>query len=285
MGDHRLHPGLRRTPAAWRPDRRLRWPQADVHRRPDRVRRCIGPRGSGPGPGPAVRRTGPAGGLRRGDGPGGPVPVDHHLSVRPQGAGQGLRCLRGGVRRRGRHRCPARRDPDPVRLVALVPAGERPHRPPGRLLCLPCGPREPGVGEHQVRRARRPPVHGRAGQPGLRVHQGGFGRMELELHPDLPQRGGGPAGGIRSGRVTVEPSAPPPSGHLRAEPWRLVSGLAPDRGRPVRHVRLPQLLHAGGPRLLGPQDRGRLPALRHRAGRWPPAHRRQWCRSSGPGSR
>ena len=224
VGDHRLHPGLRRAAAAGWPDRRLRWPQADVHRRPHRVRRRFGTRRPGPGSGPAVRRTCSSGGVRRGDGPCSPVPADHHLPVRPEGAGQGLRRLRRGVRRRGSHRRPARRHPHPVRLVALVPAGERPHRPAGRLLCLPCRSREPGVGEHQVRRSWRPLVHGRPGQPGLRVHQGGVGRVELDPHPDLPRHRGGPAGGLRAGRVPVAairscPFGSSPSGTGVARIW------------------------------------------------------------------
>ena len=56
-------------------------------------------------------------------------------------------------------------------------------------------------------------------------------------------------------------------GRRRTEPRRRVPGLLPHRGRALRHVRLPQLLHAGRPPLFGVQGRGGLPAVRRRGHR------------------
>ena len=80
------------------------------------------------------------------------------------------------------------------------------------------------------------------------------------LHP--PQRGRRPAGGLRPGRIPLQPPAPAPPGHVRAQPGRRLPGGPADRRRSLRHVRLPQLLHAGGPPLLGPEGRGCLPPVR-----------------------
>ena len=100
----------------------------------------VGPRWTGRRPGHAVRCPGAAGRVRRPDGAGRPLHPDHHLPVRPQRAGQGVRRLRSRVRRRRCHRRARRRGPHRVRLVAVVPAGQRADRPPGRLRRQPGRP-------------------------------------------------------------------------------------------------------------------------------------------------
>ena len=60
----RLHPRLRRPVAARRPHRRLRGPQAHLHRRPARLRRGVGPRRRGRQRPHALRGPRPPGCLR-----------------------------------------------------------------------------------------------------------------------------------------------------------------------------------------------------------------------------
>ena len=122
-----VHPRLRRPPAARRTHRRLPGSQAHVHRQPDRLRGRVGPGRSGRELGHAVRCPRPARGVRRHHGPGGAVAAHRGLH-RAQGAGPGLRRLRRDRRRRCGHRPHSRRRADPVRLLALDAADQRPHR-------------------------------------------------------------------------------------------------------------------------------------------------------------
>ena len=84
--------------------------------------------------------------------------------------------------------------------------------------------------------------------------------------PHLPLDRRGPAGRVRHRRVPLEESAAAAPGGGRAQPGRSLSGHPAYRGRSLRHVRVPQLLHAGGAPVLGPPGRHRLPALRRRVG-------------------
>ena len=101
--------------------------QAHVHHQPDRLCGRLGLGRSGRELGHAVRRPRPAGGLCGDHGAGGAVAAHRGLH-RAQGAGPGLRRLRRD-RRRGRgHRPHPGRRADPVRLMALDAADQRPHR-------------------------------------------------------------------------------------------------------------------------------------------------------------
>ena len=168
---HGLHPGLRRTAAARWADRRLHRPQAHLHHRSDRVCRRLGDRRSCAQPGAAVRCTRAPGGLRCPDGARLPVDRDGHVH-RAEGARQGVRCVRCALRWRRRDRPDRRRRAHRVRLLALVPRGQRAIRHDRGGGGDPARPREQGSWRHQVRRPRRPAGHGRPVLAGLRLHRG-----------------------------------------------------------------------------------------------------------------
>ena len=110
--------------------------------------------------GDAVWVTSTSGCICCADGPRRPVHLNHHFSIRPEGAGEGVRSLRGGVGGRRCHRRAGRGNPHGVRLVAVVLAGQRPDRPAGGGGCLADRPREPGRRNDPVRhpgRASSPP--------------------------------------------------------------------------------------------------------------------------------
>ena len=176
-----LHPRLRRPAAAGRPHRRLLRAQADVHHRPHRLRRRLGPRRPGPELGHALQRPRPAGRLRRRDGAGRAVPAHRDLH-RAQGAGPGLRRLRRHRRRRRRHRPHPRRHADRVRLVALDPSDQRAHRHRGCAGRLALRLREPGLGHPRLRHPRRGDRDRGPAGPGLRLHQGRHRRLGLVDH-------------------------------------------------------------------------------------------------------
>ena len=104
-------------------------------------------------------------------GPGRAVP-DHRDLHRGQGAGHGVRRLRRHLRRRRGDRPDPRRRAHRVRLVALVPAGQRADRRWSPRAGRPGRPREPGRRRHALRHPRRRHRHRRPGRPGLRLHQG-----------------------------------------------------------------------------------------------------------------
>ena len=184
-----------------------------------------------PNPGHAVRRPCPPGRLRRPDGPG--RPVAHHGDLhRAQGAGQGVRRLRRHRRRRRGHRADPRRRAHRVRLVALVPAGQRARSPSSTAVAaaLP-GPREPGPRQHQLRHPRR-----RHRSPlGLVALVYGFTKAAengwaatttIILPRSPPSCCSSPSSSSRSG-----PAHPllPHAGRPRAQPGRVVPGLAAGR--------------------------------------------------------
>ncbi len=182
MGHHRLHPCLRRPAAARRPDRRLHGSQADVRRRPDRLRCRLRARGGRPERGDVVRGPGPAGCVRRPHGAGRPV-ADHRHLHRAHRAGQGLRRLRRDRRRRCGDRPNRRWGAHAVRHLALVPTGQCARRRPDRPLRGPARPGEPGGGQHPLRHPRRHRVVRRPGVAGLRVHQGHHRRLGIARPP------------------------------------------------------------------------------------------------------
>ena len=93
--------------------------------------------GLAPNASAAVRSPGPARRVRGPHGAGGPLAGHRHLHRGPR-AGPGLRRLGRHRRRRSGHRAGARRRAHPVRLLALVPAGQHPDRLAGRGRG-PCG--------------------------------------------------------------------------------------------------------------------------------------------------
>ena len=168
---HRLHTLLRRAAAAGWPDRRLHRAQAHLHHRPARLRRCLCDRWPGTQPGAALRRPRAPGGLRSPDGAGLPVHRDRHVH-RAEGTRQGVRRVRSARRRRCRDRPDRRRGAHGVRLVAMVPRGQRAGGTDRRGGGRPAGPREQGPRRHAVRRARRAARHGRPVLTRLRLHRG-----------------------------------------------------------------------------------------------------------------
>ena len=123
VGGDRLRARVRQPAAVRRADRRPDRPQDHVPGRPDRLRRRVGRRRRGD----QFRHAGDGarlpGRVRRVPGPGGAGAADHDVQ-RPEGAGQGVRCLRGHRRQRRGGRPRARRAADRVPVLALVPVRE-----------------------------------------------------------------------------------------------------------------------------------------------------------------
>ena len=169
VGDERLYLGLRKPAAPRRPDRRLPGTAQDVLRRPPRVRHRLRPRWPGAELGHALRCPRPAGCLRCGHGARRPLAAHRHLHRTPR-AGPGLRGLRRHRRRRRRHRARPRRDPHPVRVVAVDAADQRSHRIDHRIRGDPGHRREQGNHPLRVRHPRRGHRHRGPVPVGLRVH-------------------------------------------------------------------------------------------------------------------
>ncbi len=200
MDVDRLHPGLRRTPAPGRTPRRLPGSQTDVHHQPDRLCGCLHPGRSGAELGHAVRCPRAARGLRGHHGPCCPVPPHRGLH-RAKGAGPRLRRLRQHRGRRSRHRPHPRRRPDPVRVMALDPADQRPHRHRDGYRRNTLHHREQEPRSSRVRHPGR--GHGHRGTPRarLRLHQGGAGRMGVDADARPLRHRRGPAHAVRAHRA------------------------------------------------------------------------------------
>ena len=145
----------------------------------------------------------------------------------------------------------ARRNPHGVRLVAVVPARQRPHRPAGGAGGGADHPREPCRRHHPLRHPGRAPVHRGPGLPGLRLHQGRHGRLGIGPTLILISVAAVLLVAFVRGRIPLEPPVAATAGRGRTQPGRRLSGHPAHRGRPVRHVRLPQLLLPAGAALLG----------------------------------
>ena len=184
---HGLHPGVRWSAPAGRPDRRLHRPQADLHHRPARLRRRIRARWARRQPGAPVRGASAAGRLRRSAGPVVTGHRDHDLH-RAEGAGQGIRCLRCALGRWRRHRSDRRRHPDRVRLLAMVPGRQRARRLADRRPGDPDRAREQGLRRHSLRHPRRGVGHAWLRVTGLRLHRGR--QAEESGRPDGLHRAG-----------------------------------------------------------------------------------------------
>ena len=202
-----------------------------------------------------------------------------------QGARPGVRRLRRGRRRRRRDRPRARRHADAVRVLALDPADQRSDRDRHRVRRGPLHPREQGGDQAQLRPPRSVGGHARALPARLRLHDRQHPRLGSTADARAADRCGHRAGSVRRDRAARPPPAAPAARRPRAQPRRLVPRLAAGRLRAARHVPLPDLLPAAHARLLGPDDRVRVPAVlrwNHRRRRHSPAH---CCRGSVHGSR
>ena len=156
VGDHGLHRRVRRLASPRGPHRGLRGPQADVHRRVDRLCRRVCTGRPGGRSGHAVRSARPAGCVCGAHGARGAVDLDDHLPGRSARTGQSIWRLWRGVGRGRRHRRAGRRDPHGVCLVALVPADQRSHCPAGGRRRGAHHHREPGRRAPRATTSRAP---------------------------------------------------------------------------------------------------------------------------------
>ena len=184
----------------------------------------------------------------------------------PRGTGQGIWRLWRGIRGGRRHRRAGRRDPHGVRLVAVVPADQRSHCPAGGRRGVANHHREPGA---RARRAYDIPG-ALLSTAGLVCLVYGFTKADTDGWASTPTvvficPGGGAAGVVRAGGGPLQPSAAAAAGRRRAQPGRCVLATLLTGGRPVRHVRLPELLLPAGAALLGPEGRA-SPSCRSRPG-------------------
>ena len=236
LGRHRLHLHARRAAAARRPGRRPVRPPARVPGRPRRVRRGVRPRGLRARPRHPGRGSRPAGRLRRDPDPDRAVAGRDHLH-RTARAGPGVRRVRRRRLERRSGRAAARRRPDRVRRLALVPVRQRRRRrgrvrrrprraPPRRRL-----PR--GAPRHRL----RCPGHDRPGRDRARLrprrHRGLGLRAGARPGGGRRRAGGrvpGPADPDRRSRCCrcgSSPTGPVPAPTLRwPSPWSDRSGCS-----------------------------------------------------------
>ena len=273
MGGHRLRAGVRQPAAvrraAGRPDRA----QDHVPGRRARLRRRVGRRRRGHQLRHAGRGPGHPGRVRRAARARGAVDPVHDVQ-RPEGARQGVRRLRRDRGRRRRDRPGARRDPDRVPVLALVPVREPVLRRPrgdgsGAAAQAPARPHQAAAGP-----ARRRARLGLDVLPGLRVLQRREPQLAHAVHLRLPGRRRGAARRVRVLAVPRgQPAAAAPGG-ARPQPRRRLPGRADRRRGHVRHLLVPHLLHAADPGLLPGGQRRRLPADdRHGGGGRQPVQR------------
>ena len=200
VGGDRLRARVRQPAAvrraAGRPDRA----QDHVPGRRARLRRRVGRRRRGHQLRHAGRGAGLPGRVRRAARARGPVDPVHDVQ-RPEGARQGVRRLRRDRRRRRRDRPGARRHPDRVPVLALVPVREPDLRRPrrdrsGAAAQAPARPHQAAAGP-----ARRRARLGLDVLPGLRVLQRREPQLAHAVHLRLPGRRRGAARRCsRSGR-------------------------------------------------------------------------------------
>ena len=231
----------------------------DVPYRPDRLRRGLRGRRRVGQLRDAGHRPRVPGRVRRDAGAGRAVAADHDVH-RPEGAGQGLRRLRRH-RRRGRGgRAAARRRADVVPVVALVPVhqpGLRRDRDHGRRTVAAQAAEDDGRQAGHTWRASRLQ---RGVLHRLRVLERCDARLEHTVHVRVPRRGGRAAGRLRRLAGARQPPAAAAPGGARPQPRRGLPGHPHRRGRPVRHLPVPDLLHAGQPGLFAGDQRPGLPA-------------------------
>ncbi len=172
----RVHPLLRGSAPARRPDRRLLRTQEDVRDQPPRLRRGLGPRRPGPELGHALQRPRAAGRVRRRHGTCRAL-VAHRDLHRAAGAGPGFRRLRRHRRGWCCHRPHPRRGADRVRVLALDPPHQRAHRRPGRRRSAPRRFGEPRLGQSRLRPSGSGHRDRRSPRTRLWLHQGRHRRL------------------------------------------------------------------------------------------------------------
>ncbi len=255
-----VHARLRWPVAARRPDRRLRRPQAGLPHRPHRLRGRLGARGHRRQRGHAVRGAGTPRCVRRAARPGRAL-ADHGDVHRHQGPGQGVRRVRRDLRRRCRDRADHGRPAHRVHELAVDPAGQHPDRADRVRAGRADRPGEPGQRQHAVRRTRRGPGDRWPGGPGVRVHEGGRGRLVGRQHADLLRDRHRDAGRLRGGRGALgEPAAAAARG-VGPQPRRFVPGLGAAWRGPAGDVPVHDVLLPGHAALLAAAQRHRLPAV------------------------
>ncbi len=208
MGGERLHPVLRRLPAArWSHGRPARPPPA-VHRRPRPVRRRLARRWSRDLAGHADRRAGGPGARRRAAVTGGAVARHRHLQGGRR-AQQGDGRLGRGRRLRRRRGRAARRRADRVRRLGVGPVRQHADRHRGGVPRPAAAPREQERGHAQLRRRRR--GHGDRRPDAARLHAGRRQRRRLAVRADArPRRGRARVHrGVHRHRDAVEGAARP----------------------------------------------------------------------------
>jgi len=197
---------VRQPAAVLRPAGRHCRAQGDVPYRPGRLRRGLRGRRRLRQLRDAGHRPRVPGRVRRDAGAGRAVAADHDV-YRPEGAGQGLRCLRRH-RRCGRGgRAPARRRADVVPVVALVPVhqpGLRRNRDHGRGTVAAQAAEDDGRQAGHTWRASRLQ---RGVLHRLRVLERCDARLEHTVHVRVPRRGVCAAGRLRRLAGARQPSA------------------------------------------------------------------------------
>ncbi|CAA9475679.1 MAG: Uncharacterized MFS-type transporter, partial [uncultured Solirubrobacteraceae bacterium] len=182
VGHQRVHPRLRRLPAARRPHGRPARPPPPVHARPRRLLDRVARRRPGVQrrharrrprlPGPGRRPRLPRRALHR-----------HHDVRRGRRAQPRARRLGRRGRRRRRCRRPPRRRADRVPRLGVGPVGQRADRRARDLPGPPAAAREPRRGRApHVRPARR--LHGDRRPRPARLHDRGRRERGLDLGPD-----------------------------------------------------------------------------------------------------
>ena len=205
VGGDRLRARVRQPAAVGRPAGRPDRPQGHVPGRCARLRRRVGRRRCGDQLRHAGRCARRPGRVRRAARTGGTVDPLHDVQ-RPEGARQGVRCLRRDRRRRRRGRPGARWGADRVPVVALVPVREPDpggHRRDRRGAPAQAAARQRPAATGPARCRARLGVHV---LPGLRILQRRDPPLGDAVDLRLPGRGRGAARRVRVLAGSVRPA-------------------------------------------------------------------------------
>ena len=243
MGGHGLHADVRQPAAARREAGRPARAEGDVPDRPARLRGRLGHRRRLGQFRHAGDRAGLPGRVWRALGAVGAVAADDHVQ-RAEGARQGVRRLRGDRRGRRRGGPAARRHADRVPVLALDAVRQPDLR--GRGLHRGSAPAEavPGSGQAQAGHPGRAAGVRWPVLPGLRILERGHARLAAPR----PRRASWSRAWCCSWvRVLAGPGgqpAAPAAGRAGPQPGRRVRVDAHRLERHVRHLPVPDLLHA-----------------------------------------
>ncbi len=119
---------------------------------------------------------------------------------------------------------------------------------------------EPREGPGQARLDRRRPRYGGSARRRLQLLRGGAEGLDEAVHPVLPGRRPRAADHVRHQPAPRAEPAAAAAGAGRTQPGGCQHRGAARHGRHVRRLLLPELLHAGRPRLRAGEDRRRVPA-------------------------